>query len=245
MFDSFPLNSTCLITGPPGVGKFEYCCELAIRFIKQRGRVVFVAIDVDPAEVRRLATRRGMDISRSRKSIFVHCVSPYVPASPCCELAHDCCVKSDTTVESVATAIGRAISYVGEPTRAIVFTASSLLLYNSPKDVIKLCHLVANQVKSEYGFVTFVLHSGVHSPDLQVVLRSFVDGVINWRFGENLRREYRVSYYRGLSTSPLWREFHITKAEGPSEAEETPPLWLVQKEMRLDGVADDEASELL
>ncbi|MFQ5883734.1 MAG: RAD55 family ATPase [Thermoplasmata archaeon] len=193
--------------GPPGVGKFEYCTELALNFLDRRGRVVFVAVDVNPFDVRRLAAQRGHDLLREKRFVFVHCISPYAQSSFCCENANSCCIKSETHAESIGAAIGEAISRVGKPIRVFLCTMSSLLLYNSPKDVIKLFHAITKDVKDDYGFAAFVLHSGIHLPSVQRILEAGVDGIIEWRYGGNDRRQYKVRRYRGLALSLRWRSF--------------------------------------
>src|SRR5437016_1616680 len=52
MDDRFPTNYSILLTGPPGVGKFEYLVERIRDDLRRGERVVFVTLDLHPNEIR-------------------------------------------------------------------------------------------------------------------------------------------------------------------------------------------------
>src|SRR5437667_302600 len=52
MEDRFPTNYSILLTGPPGVGKFEYLVERVRDDLRRGERVVFVTLDLHPNEIR-------------------------------------------------------------------------------------------------------------------------------------------------------------------------------------------------
>ena len=56
MEDRFPTNSSILLSGPPGVGKFEYLIARIREDLRLGERVVFVSLALHPNEVRARAT---------------------------------------------------------------------------------------------------------------------------------------------------------------------------------------------
>lgn len=218
MYELFPLNTSCLIAGPPGVGKFVYCNMLVLNFLARGGRVVFVTTDAHPLEVERLGTLAGVDLRENKRFALVDCYSPRHNLDS--NVMDSLRVDNFNQIEAIQLAIDKAVSSVGKPTRIIFYTLSSLLFHNSCKSVLKLVKLLAKKIKSDYGFAAYVFHSGIHHRDAQDIIESLVDGVVEWRFGKDFSRQYRVDHYRGLSVPRKWRDFRDADFDYHREMEE-------------------------
>ena len=63
MEERFPTNYSVLLSGPPGVGKFEYVLSRIREDLRLGEQVVFVTLDLHPTEIRARAKalRRPVD----------------------------------------------------------------------------------------------------------------------------------------------------------------------------------------
>jgi KaiC/GvpD/RAD55 family RecA-like ATPase len=82
--DKLPSHYSILLTGPPGVGKFEYLLDLLGDFLAAGERVVFVCVDLQPQEVRERASGRGIRLEpyEGRSLLFVYCYTPSISENP-------------------------------------------------------------------------------------------------------------------------------------------------------------------
>ncbi|MFQ5885015.1 MAG: RAD55 family ATPase, partial [Thermoplasmata archaeon] len=165
MIDVFPPNTSALLLGPPGVGKFEFSIDQVVETLKSRGRVVFVSVDLHPIEIRRWISRYGGDIGRceGKNFLFVDCYSSTVDDSH--ELSQDTRtlkINSLSNIESIGMSISKAAARLGKPVRIVFYTLSTLFLYNSPQAMAKFFQMISSRVKTEYGSILYVLHEGVH-----------------------------------------------------------------------------------
>src|SRR5207245_7821994 len=75
MEDRFPTNYSILLSGPPGVGKFEYLVERIRDDLRKGERVVFVTLDSHPNEIRARAKALHLDLEavEGKSLVFVDC----------------------------------------------------------------------------------------------------------------------------------------------------------------------------
>ena len=214
MIDAFKSNSSTLLSGPPGVGKFEFSIDCAVDVLDNGGRVVFVAVDMHPIEIRQWISRYGGDVQKceGKRFLFVDCYSPMIGDSHDVTQDPDILrVDSLSNIESIGLSISKAAVRLGEPVRIIFYTLSTLFLYNSPQAMAKFFQIVSSRVKNEYGSILYVLQEGVHDDRTVCLLESLVDGVVQMRYDENLGREWRVHHYRGRVSNPRWTRFDANK----------------------------------
>src|SRR5437763_16918200 len=62
MEERFPTNYSVLLSGPPGVGKFEYVLSRIREDLRLGERVVFVTLDLHPTEIRARAKALRLDL---------------------------------------------------------------------------------------------------------------------------------------------------------------------------------------
>src|SRR5256885_3458614 len=84
MEDRFPTNYSILLSGPPGVGKFEYLVERIRDDLRKGERVVFVTLDLHPNEIRARAKALHLDLEavEGKSFVFVDCYSATTSERP-------------------------------------------------------------------------------------------------------------------------------------------------------------------
>jgi len=210
LYDLFPSHFSLLVSGPPGVGKFEWIAGLARAYLERGERVVFVTLDMHPREVRERARAVGLDLGKYEGTGFLFVDSYSATAS---EKPEDAggkkvySVASYSNLEGLGMAISKAAVDLKPPIRVVFYTISTLFLHNPPAAIGKFFQIVTNRVKTNIGFIAYAVHEGVHDPLTMNLLRSLVDGVVELRFNDAMDREVRAHHLRGISLKSEWRPF--------------------------------------
>jgi len=210
--ERFPEKYSILLSGPPGVGKFEYCLDLAKYYLEKGDRVVFVSVDLHPQEIRTRFASVGLDLQKYEGTsfLFIDCYSPSV-----CEeveqnpLKKTIPVSSFSNLEGIGMAINKAANELKIPIKIIFYTISTLFLHNSSQSIAKFFQIISSRVKTDLGFIIYAIHEGVHEDRTVNLLRSLVDGVLEMRFNENMQRELRAHHLRGISFTSDWMPFEL------------------------------------
>src|SRR5256886_16147434 len=84
MEDRLPANYSMLLSGPPGVGKFEYLIARIREDLRLGERVVFVTLDMPPNEIRARAKALHPDpgAHEGKSFVIVDCHSATPSARP-------------------------------------------------------------------------------------------------------------------------------------------------------------------
>ncbi len=206
----FPTNYSVLLSGPPGVGKFEFLLTQVKQALQAGERVVFVTLDMHPTEIRARARELGLDLDGVdvESFIFVDCYG--ATASERSEAVagkRTYQISSFSNLEGIGMAVSRAAQDLGTPVRIYFYSISTLFLHNSTQAIAKFFQIVTSRVKTSMGFVMYAVQDGVHEPLTMNLLRSLVDGVVEMRFTESMDRELRLHHMRGYRTDATWRPF--------------------------------------
>jgi KaiC/GvpD/RAD55 family RecA-like ATPase len=210
MEERFPTNYSVLLSGPPGVGKFEHLIARIREDLRLGERVVFVTLDMHPNEIRARAKALRMDLEphEGKAFVFVDCYSatsserPEPPAGKKTFL-----VSSFSNLEGIGMAMSKAAQELGTPVRIYFYTISTLFLHNSTQAIAKFFQIVTSRAKTNLGFIQYAVHDGVHDPMTMNLLRSLVDGVVEMRFTDSMDREIRMHHMRGYHVDAAWRSF--------------------------------------
>lgn len=210
MDERFPTNSSLLLSGPPGVGKFEYLLARIREDLRLGERVVFVSLDLHPDEVRSRAKTMRLDLQphEGKSFVFVDCYSatsserPEPPAGKKTYL-----VSSFSNLEGIGMAMSKAAQDLGAPVRIYFYTISTLFLHNSTQAIAKFFQIVTSRVKTGLGSIVYAVQDGVHESLTMNLLRSLVDGVAEMRFTDTMTREVRLHHMRGYRVESSWRPF--------------------------------------
>ena len=210
MEDRFPTNYSILLSGPPGVGKFEYLVERVRDDLRKGERVVFVTLDLHPNEIRSRAKALHLELEavEGKSFVFVDCYSatsserPEPPAGKKTFL-----VSSFSNLEGIGMAMGKAAQELGTPVRIYFYTISTLFLHNSTQAIAKFFQIITSRAKTNLGFILYAVQEGVHEPLTMNLLRSLVDGVVEMRYTDTMEREIRVHHMRGYQVDAAWHPF--------------------------------------
>lgn len=207
----FPSHYSVVVSGPPGVGKFEYVVMQMRDCLSVGERVVFVALDIHPTDVRHRALPLGLDLSEYEGTsfAFVDCygaaAGEHVDTGAPGRVFP---VSSYSNLEGIDMAIHRAAQAIGLPVRIFVYTVSTLFLHSPATSIAKFLQVVTARVKTNLGFIMYAVHEGVHDPLTFNLLRALTDGVIEMRFDEQMNKELRMHHMRGYRVLPVWHRFN-------------------------------------
>lgn len=210
MEDRFPTNSSILLSGPPGVGKFEYLMARIREDLRLGERVVFVSLDLHPNDVRARAKALRVDLEphEGKSFVFVDCytaTSSDRPEAPTGKKTF--LVSSFSNLEGIGMAMGKAGQELSAPVRIYFYTISTLFLHNSTQAIAKFFQIVTSRSKTNLGSILYAVHEGVHELLTMNLLRSLVDGVVEMRFTDTMDREIRIHHMRGYRVDAIWRPF--------------------------------------
>ncbi len=206
----FPTNYAVLLSGPAGVGKFEYMIAHARESLRAGERVVFVTLDLHPNEVRARAKALQLDLDayEGKTFAFVDCYSATASDRPDAQTGKKTFVVSSfSNLEGIGMAVSKAAQELGTPVRIYFYTISTLFLHNSTQAIAKFFQIVTSRAKMNMGFILYAVQEGVHEPMTVNLLRSLVDGVVEMRFTDTMDHEVRIHHMRGFQVDSRWRPF--------------------------------------
>ena len=205
-----PMHSSVLLVGPPGSGKTELALNLASRWIAGGQKTLFVTISGSGEEVvKRLA---GSAPNGSIDSLL-RIIDCYVPQSNATENKLIVNTNGIAHLESISLAISTVVDSLGNPVRILVDGMSSLFLYNAPQTMSKFVQVLSTKAKLDYGSIVFVVVEGMHESLTMNTMMSLVDGVVDIREDEELRRYVRIRYMKGRKVEPAWYSYGFDRGE--------------------------------
>src|SRR3989449_8833241 len=210
MEDRFSTNYSILLSGPAGVGKFEYLVERIRDDLRKGERVVFVTLDSHPNEIRARAKALHLDLEaiEGKSFVFVDCYSATTSERPETTVGKKTfLVSSFSNPEGIGMAMSKAGQEIGTPVRIYFYTVSTLFLHNSTQAIAKFFQIVTSRAKTNLGFILYAVQEGVHEPMTMNLLRSLVDGVVEMRFTDGMEHEVRVHHMRGHQVDASWHPF--------------------------------------
>ncbi|MFQ5838203.1 MAG: RAD55 family ATPase [Thermoplasmata archaeon] len=224
--EKFPDYSSLLLSGPPGVGKFDYMMEALKAYLEAGQRVLFVSIDVSPTEVHSYVERNGGDLSSyvGQSLLFIDSFTPSISDEVGAEPEGTILVSSFSNLEGLGMGIAKGAERLSVPLKVLFYTISTLFLHNSPQSLSKFFQIVSARVKTQMGLILYATHEGVNEEKQENLLRSLVDGVLEMRFDGSMKREIRLHHLRGRRVDPRWFPFD-ERAEESTEVAPAKGVW--------------------
>lgn len=211
MKDKFPEKYAILLLGPPGVGKFEYCLDLAWHYLTREESVVYITTERSPEEVKERAMSMRIDLGRHEGTslIFVDAFSWSVGRK------YDAgyTVENPSNLNELNIKIKKAVDILSPPRRLIFDSISPLFLHNPTEAVTKFFQVLVSRTKTDYGSILCTLQDGVHNPRAVNTLIYLVDGLIEMEYeeGQQLMRKLRIHHLRGVRVDQSWKRFDVTE----------------------------------
>ncbi len=205
-----PPHSSILLVGPPGSGKTELAISLAKKWITQGERTLFVTISASGED---LIERLQPDAEKEDIESVLRIIDCYVPQSNASDSRIIVNTNGIAHLESISLAISTVVDSLGTPVRIIVDGMSSLFLYNAPQTMSKFVQVLSTKTKLEYGSIMFVIVDGMHESLTMNTMMSLVDGVVDIREDESLRRCVRIRYLKGTKVDPRWFDYLLESGE--------------------------------
>ncbi len=207
----FPKNYTALITGPPGVGKHEYCLDLMKYYLKQGESVVYITTERSPQEIKEKLKETGFDLDAYEASKFLFIdVYSYSTGTKYEKGLH---VDNPANLNLINIHLANAAGIIGKPMRILFDSLSNLFLHAPVGEIRKFVGVLSSRAKTEYGFVLYTLQEGMHDEQTIMALRAMMDAVLEMAFEEGppLKRRFRVHHAKSMKTAPTWYIFQIER----------------------------------
>lgn len=205
-----PMHSSILLAGPPGCGKTELVLDLAKKWVSKGERTLFVSISLAGEAVLKRVIPEGFSEKAESHLRVIDC---YVPQSNSTENRLIVNTNGIAHLESISLAISTVVDSLGTPVRIIVDGMSSLFLYNAPQTMSKFVQVLSTKTKLEYGSIVFVVVEGMHESLTMNTMMSLVDGVVDIKEDEELRRFIRIRYMKGAKIDPRWHDYNLNNGQ--------------------------------
>jgi len=208
---NLPAMCSVLILGTPGVGILEFQMGMVKEYVEAGEPVVFVTMDLLPADLLKLMERFGIPLGGLGKGLYIidyH--SGLLGSANGMENGDREKVRRIHDLEGIMFNIASIYEEERRPLRVFMHTLSTMFLYNQPSVVLKFFQISASRIKSEYGTAIVSVYDGVHDEKAVNHLVALADGVIELRFDADLNRMLRVRHMLGMSVPGRWVPFEIS-----------------------------------
>ncbi|MGB9881560.1 MAG: RAD55 family ATPase [Methanomassiliicoccales archaeon] len=216
---ALPERSSILVIGSPGIGLLEFNIGLAKSYIERGDTVVFVTIDVLPADV--VALLEAFDVPvddlLGNKIFIIDYHSSLLGSYDEDSSSTRNYVRKVSDIEGIMFNLTAIANEYGRPMRIFLHSLSTLFLYNQTNVVLKFFQISSSKIRSELGMAISTVHDGVHEDRTINHLMAMADGVIELKFDENLNRRLRIRHMRGSPSPTEWIPFEIKQARRESK----------------------------
>jgi KaiC/GvpD/RAD55 family RecA-like ATPase len=212
--EKVPEGYFIILTGPPAIGKGVFAAQFAFHGLSIGEKVVYIAVDSPPSEMRKIQRRYGWDpekYEREGSLRFIDCYSWRFGGS----FEEKYYITDPANLTEVSLKLEEARTGLEPPLRVVVDSFSSLTLRTRAQTAVSFLEALEGKV-AKYGCLALcVVEEGVHSRRTMSILRSIADGIFEMKVveeGGRLRRYFRVFTIRGLEPATDWMRFEISKS---------------------------------
>jgi len=201
-----PSPMMLLLMGDPGSAKRELCLEFAARTLARHRRVVYVALEESPEEIRASLSAIGVDLTRLeilRNLLVIDCYSPQIGMISKEEISAD-----PNNLSELSIAVSKALP-AGNKVQGIFVLdpLDTLILKRGLTSSLELIRTLRGKTKiAKFDFIATLNRQAFHTVILAAAQES-VDGVFEMKVQEEptgLMRYLRVPKLRGASHHTAW-----------------------------------------
>ncbi len=208
----FPQTYSALLIGLPGVGKAEYCMHLAKGYLEKGEKVVYVATEKRPPDIRKRMKEIGVDLETHEGKNFLF-IDIFTRSAGTRE-ENVLYVDNPANLNMVSVKISESFDVLGKPLKIIFDSLSTFFLHAPEGEVRSFFESINAKINMEDSFALFTLHEEMHDDKVVTALKALVLSVLEMEIEDapSRKRKFRVAFGKqGLSYSPNWFEFKITK----------------------------------
>ncbi len=208
MIVEFPSNYSVLLSGPPGVGKFEYCLYLVKNWLEKGEKVVYLTSERSPDEIKSMAKNFGfsLDEYEDKELVFIDCYSWSFGK----KYERGFSIENAANINEINITLEKAIYKEEESVKIVFDSLSPLFLYNETQVMTKFFQFLTSKTKADYGLIIYTMQEGVHDPQIRNTLIYLVDGYLEMQFDEGsggLDRKLRIHHMKGIKADTSWKKF--------------------------------------
>lgn len=200
-----------LLMGDPGSAKRELCLEFAARTLARQRRVVYVALEESPEEVRASLSAIGVDLTRPeilRNLLVIDCYSPQIGMVSKEEISAD-----PNNLSELSIAVSKALP-AGNVVQGlfVLDPVDTLILKRGLTSSLELIRTLRGKTRTaKFDFIVTLNRQAFHALILAAAQES-VDGVFEMKVQEEpagLMRYLRVPKLRGTSHHTAWMGYDL------------------------------------
>jgi len=175
MEGGYPNPGNVMLVGPTGNEKAGLAFHFAASASKKEN-VIIIAADSRPETIEKKAATMGMDL-KGENIFFIDCYSQTLGNKGEQEVdERHISVQGPGALNDISLSLRELITKsAGKKLRVIIFSLSTLVLYNPKDSIIKFLQVIEGRLKSNEATTMYLVEEGVHDKQLLSLMEHGMD----------------------------------------------------------------------
>jgi KaiC/GvpD/RAD55 family RecA-like ATPase len=171
----YPNPGNVMIIGPTGNEKAGLALHFAASAAKKEN-VIIISADSRPATLEKKAATMGLDLKKDN-IYYIDCYSQTLGSKGDTGLdERHVSVQGPGALNDISLSLRELITKAaGKKLRVVVFSLSTLVLYNQKDSIIKFLQVIEGRLKSNEATTLYLVEEGVHEKQLLSLLEHGMD----------------------------------------------------------------------